>query len=138
MEQQLNEVFEVCGRFLYQEQTMPVLQNVFEALNEFMRFTRTRVGQGCFSKKARQMMTPKLKSYKEQLEKVLDNPSEAVEPVFCLHELLLGVRLLSDDDDYVSLFQEDVASVMFKKRKHPFNGDCCADEDCFCDDNNEF
>jgi hypothetical protein len=127
----LDQLCDLCRGFMV-TQDSATLQRMVVALDELLQFMRSRAGLDCFSVKARKQMNLKVKACQDQLEQVLDQsrmiPSNALEAVFTLYEVLLGAKLLCQDN-YVELFQEDIGSVLFKKRKHPFNNNCESDDE---------
>lgn len=139
--QQLDNVYNLCKKFLQGEQSEQVLQEVFQALNELISFMKSKAGRGCFSKKAREMMmggkTKKLPSYQQKLKEELNSAPQALETVFWIHELVLGARLLCFNN-YVCLFQENIGSVLAAKRGNPFERNSDEEGNEYFDESNYY
>jgi hypothetical protein len=141
--QHLDNLYNLCKEFLRGEQTVEVLQKVFQALNELISYMKTKAGRACFSKKAREMMmggkAKKLPSYQQKLKEELNltSASQALETVFWIHELVLGARLLCFNN-YVCLFQEDIGSVLASKRGNPFESNSDDEGNEYFDESNYY
>lgn len=124
----VDQLCDLCRGFMILQDSV-TLQKVVVSIDEFLQFMRKREGLDCFSVKARKQINLKVKACKDQ---ILDQshviPSNALEAVFTLYEVLLGAKLLCQDN-YVELFQENIGSVLFKKRKQPFNNNCEYDDE---------